>query len=112
MKKKYKVTKKAMRPASKRERCFYCHIRIGGRHEDHCVLINKDVEVEMRVRYKVSVPNFWDKSNIESHRNESSWCANNSLGELEELEEEHGCLCGKVEFSYIKELSGPSLEEG
>lgn len=105
------VTEKAQRPANMNGKCFYCHQKIGDKHKVDCVLVKKKVKVKMKleVEYEVEVPADWDKDQIEFHRNEGSWCANNALEELENLE---GCLCDDAEFEYMEDTSTPFLGEG
>ena len=105
------VTEKAQRPADMNGHCFYCQQPIGSAHEDDCVLVKKRVKVRMTVEYEVEVPARWDKEQIEFHRNEGSWCSDNALAELEELEGD-GCLCPITEFEYLGGDSEPFLGEG
>jgi len=66
----------------------------------------------MTIEYEVDVPSRWGKENIEFHRNEGSWCADNGLDELQELAEKKGCLCEtSVFYEYIKDSSEPYLDE-
>ena len=106
------VSPLAMRPASTLQECFYCHEPIGGQHKPECVLLKKRVKVRMIAEYEIDVPNHWNKHNIEFHRNEGSWCADNAIEELEALAKAHGCLCGVMRFEYIEDTSGEMLEEG
>lgn len=106
------VTRDAMRPASDKERCFYCHEPIGGTHLDAGVLVKKRVKVRATVEYEIEAPAAWTDKDIEFHRNESSWCANNLIGELERLRcAATGCLCDCTEFTYSGGDSEPFLEE-
>lgn len=108
------VTEKAMRPASKERRCFYCLEPVGGCHKSDCVLVSKRVMVRMVVEYEVEVPSDWDKEAIEFHRNDSSWCANNALDELGKLygeEEEATCMCWCTKFDYLRDTSESYLSE-
>jgi len=109
----FKVTKSAMRPASKEQECFYCHQPIGENHKEDCVLIKKKVKILMRVVYLRSVPASWSRSEIEFYLNDSSWCANNALDELSEIfDRENGeCMCSSSTFDYVSEDSEPFLEE-
>lgn len=109
--KKYKVTKNAMRPASKEKKCFYCQEPIGGNHKDDCVTIRKNVLIKVTLEYKITVPNSWDKNDVEFSRSESSWCADNIISELEK-EAEKNCLCGIATTEYIKDTSDDFLDEG
>lgn len=111
MKTTFLVTEKAQRPARMDGRCFYCSQSIGAEHLPDCVLIRKKAIVEMTVSYEIDVPNGWDEEQVRFHRNESSWCASNSLEELAKLEEEHGCLCSVVEFEVVEVGTKPFLNE-
>jgi len=111
---KFIVSKQAMRPASDEEECFYCNIAIGGHHKDTCVLVSKKVKVKLTVEYEVEVPSFWNKDNIEFHRNESSWCADNAMDELIEvfdIDNEESCMCGHLNFEYVGGDTEPYLDE-
>jgi hypothetical protein len=105
------VTRKAMRPASDREECFYCLQPIGAAHKPDCVLIEKKVLVRMTVEYEISVPSCWSKEDIEFHRNEGTWCAGNIIEELQELAGESECLCNCTRFTYLGGDSKPFLAE-
>lgn len=106
------VSASAQRPARMDGTCFYCSQPIGVAHKPSCVLIVKKVRVRMTVEYDIEVPDNWTKDNVEFHRNESSWCAGNMMSELEALgHPETGCLCGKVHFTYLNDVSGPFVNE-
>ena len=107
----FKVTKKAMRPASIREECFCCQQAIGESHKPDCVLIRKTVKVRAVVEYEINVPNGWDANQIEFHRNEGTWCCNNMIDELKAFSDLHGCLCDVTEFKHLSDISGPVLKE-
>jgi len=108
---KYKVTKKAKRPASKESKCFYCNQEIGDYHKDDCVLIRKKVKLRATIEYEVTVPSSWGEGSVEFNRNDGSWCASNLIDELKEIDKEYGCLCDFVEFKYLEDASKPFLEE-
>jgi hypothetical protein len=92
-----------MRPASSKRRCFYCRVPVGGMHQPDCVLVCKNVTVHVTLKYEIQVPHAWDEDMVEFHRNESSWCKDNMLDELDRLE---GCLCQHpVEF-HCPDASG------
>lgn len=68
----------------------------------------KKVRVRLTVEYEVEVPADWDKEMVEFHRNESSWCANNLISELDEIfdhEDGSSCMCHAAHFEYIGEVS-------
>lgn len=110
----FKVTAKAMRPASKAKQCFYCQEPVGGEHEDNCVLILKRVKVSLTIEYEVSVPGHWDRHAIEFQRNDGSWCADNLIEELREFAEEKGCLCPHAHFEFVEDCDNTTClkEEG
>ncbi len=107
----FTVTAAAMRPASSKQECFYCHQPIGTEHDPTCVTINKRVKLRMVVEYEVEVPASWSRSDIEFHRNKGSWCCDNALQELEAEADRLGCLCGVAKFEYLSDVSGPHLCE-
>jgi len=55
----------------------------------------------MVVEYDIKIPNFWDKDNVEFHRNESSWCADNALDELKRLVKED-CMCPITHYTCLE----------
>jgi hypothetical protein len=109
--KKFKVTKKAMRPASSQEACFYCQQLIGEFHKEDCVLISKKALIRVIVEYEVEIPAHWGKKETEFHRNDGTSCADNTIDELQELATKEGCLCGIMKHKYIKDTSKPFLSE-
>ena len=106
----FRVTDKAMRPASSERRCFYCQEPVGGTHKNDCVLVKRRVTIRMVVEYDVTVPAAWDADQIECHRNEGSWCADNAIQELEEAFR-GSCMCSAATFAYVKEAGEPFLDE-
>lgn len=108
----YIVTEKAERPNGRKGLCFYCGRKVGESHAFDCVLISKKVRLRMTVEYEVRVPAHWDKDRVEFHRNESSWCADNAVAELQELLSDDSCtLCGCTEFEMLEVTSEPFLSE-
>ena len=103
----FKVTKKAMRPASDKQQCFYCQQAIGDNHKDTCVLINQKIRIQVTTELEVSVPHHWDEGTVSFHFNESSWCANNLINIIEE----NGCICGVTDIKPISLSKEPFLEE-
>lgn len=71
--------------------CFYCPSLIGQPHADDCALYTKTVLVRMVVIYPIEVPNHWGREDIESHRNDGSWCGDNAINELTGLPEDYVC---------------------
>jgi hypothetical protein len=104
------VGEEGVRPAGKPDECFYCHSKVGDQHAAECVIRKRTVVVEMTIKYVIDVPEAWDESNIEFHRNESSWCANNARQELLELfdyvdKAGGSCLCDRVQYKYVREAT-------
>ncbi len=99
--KKFEVTRKAMRPAAEAEECFYCSRLIGADHKEDCVLLTTKAIVTATITYEIDVPAFWNKADIEFHRNEGTWCSTNMIGDLEELSEKEGCLCAVVDYKCV-----------
>ena len=109
---KFKVTNKAKKPNSFTNTCFYCHQKIGDYHKDDCVLVSKKIEIQAIIKYEITVPNDWDKEQIEFARNDGNWCSNNMIQELEKLTENgEQCLCQQTKFKYLKDTSTPFLTE-
>jgi hypothetical protein len=108
---RFKVTAKAQRPAKMDGTCFYCRQKIGDYHKDNCVLIKKRVRASVTFTYEVSVPSVTNKEKFEFHRNDSSFCADNTLEDLEAYSGEIGCLCGSSKHTYIEDTSKPFLDE-
>lgn len=106
---RFEVTEAAMRPASTERRCFDCHQQVGGVHAKGCVFVVKTAKVRVVVEYEVEVPADWDADMIEFHRNESSWCAGDTLAELAQIND--GCLCGRARFKCIDAGGEPRLRE-
>jgi len=109
----YRVTEAAMRPASKKRRCFYCFEPVGGYHRETCVLIERKVRMSVTIDYETAVPDHWSAEDIDWHRNGSTWCASNVLYELDRQYNNDGgpCLCGHAKFSYIEDVGEPYLSE-
>jgi len=108
----FAVTKKAKRPFSETETCFYCGAAIGAEHRHDCVLVMKKVTVRAIVEYEVQVPADWDEHLILFQRNDGSWCGSNMIGELEELDERDGCLCQHIKWELVEDSDEAFLDEG
>lgn len=90
------VTKddKGIRPAGDKDKCLYCGSKIGEYHKENCVTITKRVKVMYSFCIEIEVPKSWDKEQIEFFRNESRWCADNSIHEIVSYaKEKESCLC-------------------
>lgn len=91
-----------IRPVGSPDHCLYCGERRGSIHKSDCVIRRRTVVVLATIEYVIDVPESWDSDAIEFQRNDGSWCANNMLQELEALTE-HGCLCERTSFAYLRE---------
>jgi hypothetical protein len=111
----FTVTDAAMRPASPVRQCFYCHQPIGKEHKFECVLVSKRVRVKAIIEYEIDVPAHWSKEDVEFSRNESSWCADNIVGDLErhiqKMNERGFCMCDDVYVSLLDDSEEYFLDE-
>ncbi len=102
------ITDSGERPAGKVGECFYCKAPVG-RHEDDCVCVKKSVVIRMTIEYLVAVPRFWNEHDIEFHRNEGSWCADNDLEALVEWCDKQPnpgpCSCGAATFAFVRDAT-------
>lgn len=97
-----------IRPAGPSDACFYCQRRVGANHAPDCVCIVRSStygvyhEGRRIGAYTRDDPAFWTTKDCEFHKNDSSWCADNMIGdgyEGEPLPETlEGCLCGCLVF--------------
>lgn len=64
----------------------------------------KKVRVLLELEYDVLVPEDWDHGMVEFHRNESSWCKNNLIAELESIfENDNGpCAFSAATFKVVE----------
>jgi len=67
----------------------------------------RTVVIRYTIEVTTDVPESWTPEDIEFHRNESSWCANNIVAELEAAY----CLCNRTTAQYLREAT-PEDEEG
>lgn len=94
--------------AGKPDECFYCKAPIGSDHAEQCILRRRTVMVRIYIDYPIAVPESWSEDDINFHRNESSWCANNALKEIVKLfhdDEATQCLCPHATTEYIGEAN-------
>lgn len=80
--------------------CHFCRNKIGERHDAKCVCFTKTVTIRLVAEYPIEVPNFWDKGNIEFHRNEGSWCATSAIDELDALFGDGSDTCACESFTF------------
>lgn len=90
-----------IRPAGSPDGCFYCGANIGQPHGRLCVMVEKRVQLRYSFVVDVMVPHHWTKDDIERHRNESSWCADNAITELHV---DGSCLCPRFKAEFVRVL--------
>jgi hypothetical protein len=100
-----------IRPAGPPDACFYCKAKVGQRHGPRCEAVRKKVWVRYSFELEVEVPRFWEKTDVEFWRNESSSCAINALRELTEFYTEDTCPCPWFNCEYIREMGEPEEPE-
>ena len=92
-----------IRPAGNPDKCFYCQQKVGTPHKQECVAVHKKIKAKYTFEIEVEIPFHWSPQDFEFHRNESSWCANNAVRDINELikNEDAPCLCDKFEAEWI-----------
>ena len=99
------------RPAGSPVHCFYCREPVGAEHKPECVMRTRTVVVRYSVEMVIRVPEDWDQGNIEFHRNEGSWCANNFIDEVSNLKDRVNCVCPFVSAEYLREATAEDEEQ-
>lgn len=87
------------------ECCGYCHVPLGDQHKADCVCRKRTVVVQATITYTILEVESSSEYDIEFHLNDSSWCVDNMLADLEKLSEYRGCLCNSVEFKFLREAT-------
>lgn len=119
-----------IRPAGEPNECFYCQRKIGQTHESTCVMVTKRVLLRVATldekitgSWELDTPHSFEPEVIERMRNESSWCQNNIFGsnvvwdqrgaikKLETMARAHGCLCGKLRFTFVRVVDNTPRRE-
>lgn len=86
------------------KRCFYCKQDVGAQHAMGCVMRRRTVIVRITMNVPYEVPEDWDSDAIEFHLNESSWCSDNIIEDIQERHKKNGaCFCDLTEIEYIGE---------
>jgi len=97
-----------IRPAGTPDRCFYCEQAVGAPHLRDCVVVTKTIQVRYEFILNIDIPWEWEKDTFERHHNESTWCADNALSDLndyqEKLDGNGHCLCGIFKATYLKDI--------
>lgn len=107
-----------IRPAGKPDECFYCNQKVGTPHDAECVCLKRRIRARYTYEIELEVPHKWTSADFEFHRNDSSWCSDNSIRELEEFSEElekrgDGCFCSGRRFKaeWIEVLRDEPIRE-
>jgi hypothetical protein len=93
------------RPAGQPDRCFYCERLVGMEHKPGCVLRTRSVVMRYEYTVVIDVPQDWAMDDIESHRNNSTWCADNSVEDVAAMMRDDGCLCDGFRATYVREAT-------
>lgn len=101
----WEVMDEGIRPAGKPTECFYCGAQREAQHNPGCVIRNRTVVVDVTIRMVIDKPEDWTPEEIESHWNDSSWCADNIISELEAQSLRMGCLCGTLTTKFVREAT-------
>lgn len=109
------VTEDGVRSAGSPNKCFYCGEPKGAPHAADCVIPQRTVVLAMTIEYVVSIPAYWDVSQVEFHRNDSSWCSANDLRLIADQADAAGenmCnTCSRTQFRFIREATETDMEE-
>lgn len=103
-----------IRPAGRKDECFYCHQKVGTKHKAECVMVLKKIKAKYIFEIELEVPYFWNADMFEFHHNESSWCASNAVSEIQRLYPADGesCPCGVFKAEYVSDVvPGPYSKE-
>ena len=94
--------------------CRYCGEPLGGEHKADCVCRQRTIIADFTFRVIRKVPEDWDESMINFHMNDSSWCLNNVIAELQaiidNMDEKNYCLCGVATGRYVREATSEDEE--
>ena len=90
-----------IRPAGAPDKCFYCGEKVWEDHKPDCVILLRRVRVAYVFALEIEVPHDWAEEDILYNRNDGTWCADNAIKELEELQKKRGCLCSTFECRVI-----------
>ncbi len=97
-----------IRPAGKPDECFYCNRKVGEPHQQSCVCAHKKVVLRYSFEVEIDVPWSWSEEDILFHRNESTWCSNNGLREIDEQAHrdnpgvEDPCPCNRFKAEFVR----------
>ena len=94
--------------------CFHCGSKMGEEHKEGCVFRRKAVIVEVKITLPIVVPSHWSGEDVDFHLNESSWCADNIVVDLQKYIDAKGdeapCLCSSFFGHYRREATEEDLD--
>lgn len=64
----------------------------------------KRFKIRMIWEFEEEFDDDFNEGTIEYHYNDSGWCADNALDALNDLSEQHGCICRDVRFECLGEV--------
>ena len=73
------------------------------------MIVTRRVAVRYSYDIEIDVPYHWTGHDIEFHRNDSSWCADNAQGDIDKfVQQQDGwiCPCSCMTATYIGEADG------
>lgn len=100
------VNDDGIRPAGRPDECLYCKQRVGEPHLRECVVVTKRVRLRYIIEVDVDEVHAWTPREIEFHRGQSSWCANNALDEIQAQADREGCLCPRFRCEFVGVVDG------
>jgi hypothetical protein len=90
--------------------CFYCGQAVGQEHARDCVTVTKRVTVRYIFDVSIEVPHCWSEEDVRFHRNNSSWCSDNAIGDIREhTKRVGGCLCDSFKCEVLDMTSPEPL---
>ncbi len=109
------VIEQDVRPARQDGTCFYCSQPLGHVHNIGCVILQRSVVIEFKIRVIMAKPRDHDFDLINFGYNEGSWCADNLADKLKAWADTDnlppGCLCGATSAKVIREATADDHKE-
>jgi len=103
------------RASGKLDCCFYCGQIVGEEHKADCVCRLKVVMVEVSMTIPRVVPADWDESMVNFHLNESSWCADNIIEDINlyinSKNQGAPCMCGTFCGKLLRDATEEDLKD-
>lgn len=99
------TAKHGPRPAGQPDECFYCSAAVGDHHDPNCVMRARTVVLRYSFNVVVAVPEHWTPEQVEFHRNDSSWCADNAIHAEFTQRREDACWCPDFRAKYVREAT-------